>query len=249
MAITSTAEHQAMLLDVQALDTKLLQLTHKRNSFPEHTEVQDLEIHIGSLDIQIVAAQTQISDLASTVRKAENDVEQVVMRATKDREKLDSGLVSSSKDLEALQREIESLSIRQNELEEVELEILERLDEAQKHALDLEKAHEEASASFESVSATLNQLVGDIDNEISAIHTSRAVIVASIPQDLMDLYDKIRADLGGVGAAMLHRAQCQGCHIALDPGELHRIRGLAPEAVVRCDQCRRILVRTSESGL
>ena len=117
MALTASAEMQAKLLDIQALDTKLLQLNHKKTNFPEHKEIQQLEIESGALEIQIVAAQTQVSDLSDAVRKAENDVEQVVMRSRKDQERLDSGLVSSAKDLENLQKDLASLAIRQAELE------------------------------------------------------------------------------------------------------------------------------------
>ena len=249
MAVTASAEAQMQILDVQAIDTKIMQLKHKHANFPEHAMVKDLEVALGSLDLQIVAAQTQCSDLEVLVRKAENDVEQVVMRTKRDQERLDSGSITSSKDLESLQHEIASLGVRQRELEDAELEVLERLEEAQKILAQLQSSHAQTSVELDQTRDQLALKTSDIDNQISECEAQRSQAINGLPQDFLDLYNKVRTDLGGVGAAMLHRAQCQGCHIALDASELNRIRSLASDVVVRCEQCRRILVRTAESGL
>jgi len=249
MAVTASAHEQKELLAVQALDTKLLQLAHKRANISQITEVQDLEVTVGSLDMRIVAATTEASDIALAVRKAENDVEQVVQRALKDQQRLDSGEVSSSKDLESLQHEITSLAARQSELEEVELEFMERL-EATREVVDQLKA-EQANAieSMARATALRDEQMAEIDAEVALIKAERESLAAPLSSELLDLYNKIRADFGGVGAALLQRGACQGCRITMDMTELDRIRTLSPETVVRCDGCRRILVRTSESGL
>ncbi len=88
-----------------------------------------------------------------------------------------------------------------------------------------------------------------MDAEAERVHHERARVVADIPADLLVLYDKLRADSGGMGAAPLHRGRCQGCQLTLTPADLGRIRGLPADEVVRCEECRRILVRTDESGL
>ena len=69
------------------------------------------------------------------------------------------------------------------------------------------------------------------------------------PRTCTALYDKLRADNGGVGAARLYQGRCEGCRMQLTPVDIARIRDAAPDAVLRCEECRRILVRTSESGL
>ena len=77
----------------------------------------------------------------------------------------------------------------------------------------------------------------------------RAVVIADEPAELIELYERLRAQQGGVGAAALRRGQCEGCHLSLNKVELNAIRDAAPDDVVRCEECRRILVRTDESGL
>jgi hypothetical protein len=249
MAVTASAHEQAELLAVQALDTKLLQLAHKRANIAQITEVQDLEVTVGSLDMRIVAATTEASDIELAVRKAEADVDQVVQRALKDQQRLDSGAVSSSKDLESLQHEIASLAVRQSELEDVELELMERLEETREVVGQLKVEQAQAIESMSSATVLRDEQMADIDAQVAAIKAEREAHAAPLPGELLDLYNKIRADFGGIGAALLQRGSCQGCRIAMDMTELDRIRNTPTETVVRCDGCRRILVRTAESGL
>jgi predicted nucleic acid-binding Zn-ribbon protein len=248
MAVTATPEQQRALLDVQALDTSLLQVAHKRGSIPETAMVRELEVELGSIDMRIVAAATEMSDRTLDLRKAESDVEQVVNRAKRDRERMDSGAVSA-KDMENLQHEIESLARRQSELEDVELEVMQSLEEATAAHDALVASRAEVELKLTETRARLTEATDALDATQAGIDQERVIAVAAVPADLLALYDKVRADQGGVGAALLQRGTCQGCHIALDAGELDRIRATAPDAIVRCEECRRILVRTAESGL
>ncbi len=77
----------------------------------------------------------------------------------------------------------------------------------------------------------------------------REVIAGSVPAELLKLYDKLRGQQGGIGAARLYQRTCQGCRQELAITDINEIRSAAPTTVVRCENCRRILVRTSESGL
>ena len=67
--------------------------------------------------------------------------------------------------------------------------------------------------------------------------------------ELVALYEKIRARENGVGAAALHQRRCPGCRLELTASDVSRLRDAAPDEVLRCEQCQRILVRTPESGL
>ena len=249
MAISASAQQQAMLLDLQQHDTVLLQLSHRRSNLPQIAKVAELEANVASLQLRLVAIKTEISDISLSVTKAENDVEQVVARAHRDQERLDSGAISNSKELEALQHEIASLHKRQSELEDIELEILQQLEEAKSVQVEIEDSLAQAETELASVASELNSELAQIDQAVANEITNRNSLASSIDAELLGLYDKVRIDLGGVGAALLHRGACQGCHIALDASEIDRIRSLPAETVVRCDQCRRILIRTAESGL
>jgi predicted nucleic acid-binding Zn-ribbon protein len=196
-----------------------------------------------------VAAQTQDSDTAREQTKAEQDVDQVRQRAARDQQRLDSGAVTSPKDLASLQHEIVSLAKRQGDLEDVVLEVMERREAAQERVTELTERAGSVQAKIDDASGRRDAAFEEIDREVASATREREVIAASIPADLLKLYDKLREQQGGIGAAKLYARTCQGCRQELAITELNEIRVAAPDTVVRCENCRRILVRTAESGL
>ncbi|GAA2560212.1 C4-type zinc ribbon domain-containing protein [Streptomyces levis] len=176
-------------------------------------------------------------------------MDQVRQRATRDQQRLDSGAVTSPKDLENLQREIASLAKRQGDLEDVVLEVMERRESAQERVAELTERVSSVEAKIDDATARRDAAFEAIDAEVATVTKEREVVAASIPDDLLKLYDKLRGQQGGIGAAKLYARSCQGCRQELAITELNEIRKAAPDTVVRCENCRRILVRTSESGL
>ncbi|WKX74198.1 zinc ribbon domain-containing protein [Streptomyces sp. XD-27] len=240
---------QIRLLDVQALDVRLSQLAHKRRTLPEHAEIESLNADLTQLRDLLVAAQTEESDTAREQTKAEQDVDQVRQRAARDQKRLDSGTVTSPKDLENLQHEIASLAKRQGDLEDIVLEVMERRESVQERVAELTGRVESVQAKADDATARRDAAAEEIDAETATVTKEREVIAGTIPDDLLKLYDKLRAQQGGVGAARLYQRRCEGCRLELNITEVNEVRAAAPDAVVRCENCRRILVRTPESGL
>ncbi|MEE1753254.1 zinc ribbon domain-containing protein [Streptomyces sp. SP18CS02] len=240
---------QIRLLDVQALDVRLSQLAHKRRSLPEHAEIESLNKDLTQLRDLLVAAQTEESDCAREQTKAEQDVDQVRQRAARNQQRLDSGAISSPKDLENLQKEIVSLARRQGDLEDVVLEVMERRESAQERVAELTERVGSVQGKVEDATARRDAAQQQLDGEAATAVKERELVSASLPADLMKLYEKIREQQGGVGAALLYQRRCEGCRLELNITEVNDVRAAAADAVVRCENCRRILVRTAESGL
>ncbi|WP_344532230.1 zinc ribbon domain-containing protein [Streptomyces albiaxialis] len=240
---------QIRLLDVQALDTRLTQLAHKRKNLPEHEEITRLEADLAQQRDLLVAAQTEDSDTAREQTKAEQDVDQVRQRAARDQKRLDSGAVTNPKDLESLQSEIASLAKRQGDLEDVVLEVMERRESAQERAAELTERVESVRAKAEAATVRRDEALAEIDREAESVRRERETIAGAVPGDLLKLYDKIREREGGVGAAKLYQRRCEGCRLELNITEMNDVREAPADAVLRCENCRRILVRTPESGL
>lgn len=196
-----------------------------------------------------MAAQTEESDTAREQTKAEQDVDQVRQRATRDQQRLDSGAVTSPKDLANLQHEIASLAKRQGDLEDVVLEVMERRESAQERVNELTERVASVQSKIDDASGRRDAAFEEIDREAAAVTKEREVVAASVPADLLKLYDKLREQQGGIGAAKLYARTCQGCRQELAITELNEVRAAAPDTVLRCENCRRILVRTAESGL
>ncbi|WP_326634325.1 MULTISPECIES: zinc ribbon domain-containing protein [unclassified Streptomyces] len=240
---------QIRLLDVQALDVRLSQLAHKRKSLPEHAEIESLTADLAQLRDLLVASQTEESDTAREQTKAEQDVDLVRQRAVRDQQRLDSGAVTSPKDLESLQHEITSLAKRQGDLEDVVLEVMERRESAQERVTEFTARVSAVQAKVDDATARRDAATQALDDETATVTKERELVAGSVPADLLKLYDRLRAQSGGVGAARLYQRRCEGCRLELNITEVNDVKAASPDTVLRCENCHRILVRTAESGL
>ncbi|MGW2372081.1 MULTISPECIES: zinc ribbon domain-containing protein [Kitasatospora] len=240
---------QIRLLDLQAIDSKLDQLAHRRRSLPEHAEIEKATADHTALKDLVIAAEAQKGDTARELTKAEQDVEQVRARAARNQQRLDSGAITSPKDLENLQHEIGSLAKRQGDLEEVVLEIMERQESANTRVEELSARLEHSTVILKEAEGRRDAAFAEIDAEADKVKRDRETVAAVIPADLLKLYAKLRETQGGVGAARLYQRRCEGCRTEFSITELNAIKAEPADKVVRCENCSRILVRTADSGV
>lgn len=244
----ASPEAQLRLLELADLDAELGRIEHRRRGLPEHQEIDRLEGRDAELRDSTAALTAKDSDLRREQAKAEADVEQVRSRIDRDRQRLDAGQVSSPRELENLQSEVESLLRRQSDLEEIVLDVMERRETAQASLESGTAERGQLAAELQTVTASRDVTLGELAEQSSKASTNRTEVAATVPVDLVGLYDKLKAQ-HGVGAAALRHGACQGCHLTLNTVDLNAIRAAPADEVLRCEECRRILVRTPESGL
>ena len=162
---------------------------------------------------------------------------------------MDQGLVTNPKDLERMQGELVSLERRISTLEDVELDVMERLEEAQAQLDRLTAELEEIDKRAAELSAARDEKAGRLDAEVAEVAAQRKPLADGLAADLIALYDKLRAQKGGVGAAALRARRCGGCSLELTAADLSVIAKAPTDEVLRCEECNRVLVRTSESGI
>ena len=243
----ATPQMQARLLELVELDTTLAQLAHRLRSLPELTDIARLEQAEPALEEDVVRAQTELSDISREVERAEAAVQLVRDRAARNQQRLDAG-TGSPKDLQGLQHELESLARRQGVLEEEELDAMERAEEAEAAeatALAARQAHRERLAELQ---AERDRKSGEIAAEHEQVAGGREAISADLSEELLALYERLRAH-SGTGAAPLQQRRCGGCRLELNAVDLGRIKAAPEDEVLRCEECGRILVRTPEAGL
>ena len=242
-------DDQLRLLDLQELDSALDRLAHRRRTLPEIEAIEVLDHKVTQLAGDIVLVETEDSDLGREQSKLEADIDLVRTRMQKDQQRLDAGQVSSPRELENLQSEIESLKRRQSDLEDEELEIMEKREVVQTRLQELRDEREQAAATLSETEERRDTAFAEIDADHDKTAQQRGELAGALPDDLLALYEKVRASSAGVGAAALHRGRCEGCHLQLNTTDLNHLREAPEDDVVRCEECRRILVRTAESGL
>lgn len=244
---TAPVADQLRLLEVQALDTRAAQLAHARSSHPLHAQLTDLEGRLADVDSAYVTSRTALGDLRRELAKAEQDVEQVRTRAARDRTRMESG-AASVKDVQALSSELEALARRQAALEEVELDVMERVEAHETALAELEQARDGLLAEQGRLRAELDAAVADLDRQAEQVRTERVQRADGIDAGLVTLYDRLRGQLGGLAVAPLRGRRCEGCRLELNPSDLARITAAPEEQVVRCEECGRILVRGADAA-
>jgi predicted nucleic acid-binding Zn-ribbon protein len=249
LPLNAPPQEQQKLLDLQALDSTLDQLAHRRQHLPENAELTDLAAQKAQVRDRLVAATTRASDIKREQDKLEADIDQVRQRMGRDQQRLDAGTVSSAKELESLQHEIESLHRRQNALEDVELEVMEQLEEVDTEVTQLQAEQVRLDEATADAERRRDTALTDIARDEAFARQQRDLVVVDIGAELLGLYDKLRAQYGGIGAVPIKHRRCEGCRLEMTPTDLARLRGAAEDAVLRCEECRRIQVRTAESGL
>ena len=247
--LKADAFSQLKLLDVQELDSRLDQLRHRLRSLPEAAELATLATERTQVDGRHRDVQIQVDDLTREQRKADADVEQVKTRRTRDQDRMDRGLVTSPRDLERMSQELVSLARRISELEDQELEVMERLETAQGERARFAARLSDIDARIADLTGSRDAAAGEVTAEAATLTAERTVTADGVPADLLALYEKIRAQKGGVGAARLVRRRCTGCSLDLTAADLGAIAKAPLDEVIRCEECNRILVRTSESGI
>ncbi|CAN5344813.1 C4-type zinc ribbon domain-containing protein [soil metagenome] len=241
---------QLRLLDVQALDSTLSRLDHRRSTLAEAVALEEQTLALAELQDAAGRVETELADLGREQRRLEGDVDTVRTREERDNARLTSGAITNARELESLQHELESLARRASDLEDQVLELMERREEMDGRLAGLQNSRTEAAAEVGRLTQVRDDALVSIEQDRAAAMSQRAELAEGLPEDLVKLYDTIRAGTGaGVGAAALRARRCEGCHMDVSGTELSRARTASPQEVLRCDECRRILVRFADSGL
>jgi uncharacterized protein len=231
------------LLVVQEHDTTLDQLKHRRANLPERAELKDVEAKRAALAAERAEVAKARDEVAGRQANLEKDIAASEQRIAEIDKRMYSGEISASRDLQAMAHEIESIKSRVSTLEDHALEAMD-----EREPLDASVAElDERDAGFVALGVQLAEAIvaaeAEIDGELARETEARAAAAASVPEDLLAEYERLRTRLGGIGAAKLEHGTCMGCRMKLPATELDRIKHQAPDDLVHCDQCGRILVR------
>lgn len=240
---------QLRLLELQALDSALDRLRHRRGTLPEIAEMRRLDSLVEALRDATVRAETEVSDLAREQAKFEREIEQIRSRKDRDEQRLASGSITIAKQLQDLEHEVVTLGRRQSDLEDSELEVMERAETAQSELARLTGQRTEHLAARAEAESARDRAFVEIDADIERTSAERSALAPTFPAELLALYEKLRASEGGVGAGEIARGRCGGCHLDLMNNEKSAFRTASADELLRHEECGRILVRTAESGL
>jgi hypothetical protein len=235
-------DQQRTLLELQACDSAVDRLNHRRKSLPEHARLGELATNLAAIDQLAAERQGELATVSREQARLEDEVEMVRRKAETEQARAISGRVTSPKELTAIQGEVAALQRRQSVLEDDLLERMERRETLEAELAELATRREGVSDEQAEVTKSRDAALAEIDRELEVQRAARVALEPKLGAQLIALYEQLRARQGGVGAAALVGNTCQGCRVSLSPVELNGLRALPPERIKRCENCRRILV-------
>ena len=238
----------AVLLAVQDLDTSIAQHEHRKAALPERRELEVLGASAAGIKRRVAGLNGQRDELVTRLSHLEEQTAAVVARRKALEDRLYGARGAAGRDLRAIESEVAQLAGRLHQLEDQELVVLEDQEpidhELGRVSAELAEVTEVAGG----LRARVTEADRAIDAEVAELSEARRSEAARLPDVLARRYEDLRSRLGGIGAARLVGDRCDGCHLTLPSVEIDRIKHLAPDAVVTCDQCGRILVRPALAG-
>lgn len=236
---------QQLLLELANLDGVIRAAEHARRTPEQAGRVQELLARRQGLSAELTTLLGRRDDITAELARVESDVAVVEARAARDAERLASS--ANAKEAQGLEHELASLAKRKSDLEDAELELMERLEQAEAAVSAQEVLIAETNEEGARLSAAAKQAVSDATAKIDAASRDRAAVADGLPEALLAHYERLAAR--GVGAGLLRQRTCEGCRMVLAGTDLQTIRQAADDDVVTCPECGCILVRTEESGL
>jgi uncharacterized protein len=233
------------LLDLQERDLALDRLRHRHGTLPERATVAKTSALVAALAAEILAATAQRDDVATVERRLDDEAATIAGQAAAAEQKLYSGEISSPKELQALQADVEQLKRHQRQVEDRQIAAMEQREPLDARVAELEAGHATAEADLVAAGEALTAAEATIEAEVAVETAARAEVAAPISTQLVGLYERCREKGNGVGAARLVGGTCQGCHLSVPSTEIDAIRRAPADQVSYCDNCGCILVLTS----
>jgi uncharacterized protein len=231
------------LLTLQTHDTAADRLRHRRASLPERAVLSARREDLVGHEARLADARGRRDEALREERRLDDEATALAAKAKAVDQKMYSGTVSSPKELQAMQADVDMLLRHARQVEDNELEVIELREALDAEVAELEAASDATLAEIDRLSAVIAEQESVIDAELAAEVAGRQGLLPRLPDDLVTLYEKVREINKGAGAARLVGDTCQGCHLSIPATEVDRIRRLPADAVARCDNCGCILVR------
>lgn len=238
----ASAEQQRHLVALQRVDDAIRRLEHQRANLPEQKALDDNDATLRQVASDYADAAAELEDAQRLQRTRESDIANLEARRKAEEGRLYSDEISSQKQAEAIRSELSTIKRKKNDYEDELLEAMERIEELDSRTTTLAHRHAELQGKVDELTRDRDHAAGDLDAELSAKRAEREQVLAELDDQLVRLYEHVRAQQGSVAVSVLDGKVCEGCFLELTPSELEEVRQEATHSVPRCPQCDRLLI-------
>jgi predicted nucleic acid-binding Zn-ribbon protein len=228
------------ILELQELDSAIDRFDHRRGQLEAGEELSAARKELEVAESQLGELKLASDAVEATSRRLEHEIESFGAKLAAEEKRMYDGTIVNAKELEALQHGISSLKERRTRAEDELLEQMERREDLDARAAEASKEVVAARARAEEVGGDAIRELDETATGLQAKRAEREALVQGFDEDLVELYDDLRAQKHGVGAAAIVDGVCQACNEKLSAVELDKLK--RTEGVKRCEYCRRIVI-------
>lgn len=228
------------LLELQHLDTSIDRADARRAALESGAAIATARADADAAERAFGELRLRIDEMARDQATFEHEIDSLSLKEGAEQKRMYDGSIVNTKELEALQHELDNLKKRRSDREDELLALMEQREVLEASASEAETAAAALRSSLETTSGDADAELIEVIAELDRSSARRAELAAALDPELLELYDDLRRQKKGVGAAALVDGVCQGCHEQLSSMELDKLK--RTEAIPRCEYCRRILV-------
>ncbi len=225
------------LLDLQSIDLRRNEVRAQLAAFPK--KFAEMETRLSSARTAVDHAKSaQVANFKDR-KKYELDVDQAKERVRKYKEQM--SLVKTNEAYKALQHEVQ---MAETEISRAEDRLLEQMVSGEvfdARIKDSQKDLKEIEEAMTRERSRLNTEKSAAEKDLAEVEAERARLVAEIPEDLLDHYDRIARKHNGIALAEVRAEKCSACGMIVRPHVFQEMRRPSSEELFHCETCTRIL--------
>ncbi|MFN8027678.1 MAG: C4-type zinc ribbon domain-containing protein [Acidimicrobiia bacterium] len=233
------------LFVLQEHDAALDRLKHQHDTLPERAAVAQGEAQLAAIEAEVATVKGERDGVARREKALDDEASSLKAKADDVEGKMYSGEISSPKELQAMQAEVEQLRRHQGDLETEELELMEQREPLDAQLADLGTRADALGADLAAARAALAAAEDAVKGEARVELTARQELAGRIEPALLAEYERCRKLANGTGVARLVGNKCQACHLTIPSTEAERIKHAPDDVIEHCDNCGAILVASS----
>ena len=229
------------LLELQLADTAIDQLKFRMGHLPEALASAEASAELAKWTKRAAALRQQIIDLEASISVTEK--QSAVLSEKRDRLEKQLKTVISPREAEALMHEIETLTAQRSVLDDAELAAMEAVAADEAELESHSEGHDDLRSNSAAASEVADTARAAAEDELAQRRAARDLLRATLAEAVLNRYDSMRGQFGGVAVAKLNGLRCEGCHLDLSRGEVDALKRDEGSEIPECPNCGRLLVR------
>jgi predicted nucleic acid-binding Zn-ribbon protein len=142
-------------------------------------------------------------------------------------------------EFQALGHEVERYQKEINGMEDKELEQMEKLEAAKAVQAEAQAKLAATQARVDEELVMLAERATGLQKRLGDLKVERAGLIGGVPEETLEMYDRIFKKKGDSAVAPLKGDMCGGCHMKVVIGTLQSLK--QAEGITQCESCGRIL--------